>query len=413
MKGKKEVEKESKIGPKLKNFKCPKCSYNMVLPFRDFCPKCGIELQKLIEEKLSESYTRKRWNLEELLKRFLKDNSEVNGAIIVSTEGLVITSMLPEGIIEEKMVIMSSVLYSFCDKLLSDMWKGDLDGFYIKDSEGCLLITVVQPNALIIVSVTTDKGIEYIIFELIKLSRRITSLKKNFEFIKEINLKSNFGEIFKQLKTLLEGTDLVREANISNEFEKNSSNIKYESLLKRWVETNPGINGAILMSTKGFIMASDLPQTFNKRVVNFQSLELLTFAKRLLIMAGKNEFDHFYIRGIQGEILFFQVDPNAVLITLGTFDVSIRTLLYYSKHFCDRISRIDNNNDEGDDDNRFPRPYIFKPPYPPDDIAPIGQQQLMIPITKKKSEYKPYCKNCGSIISEGQSICHVCGKNVI
>ena len=38
-----------------------------------------------------------------------------------------------------------------------------------------------------------------------------------------------------------------------------------------------------------------------------------------------------------------------------------------------------------DDDDFFPHPYIFKPPSPPDDIAPTGQQQLMIPITKKKT----------------------------
>jgi len=61
----------------------------------------------------------------------------------------------------------------------------------------------------------------------------------------------------------------------------------------------------------------------------------------------------------------------------------------------------------------LPFPYIFKPPSPPDDIAPTGQQQLMIPITKKKSEFKLYCKYCGTKLPKGQSICHVCKKKVI
>ena len=67
----------------------------------------------------------------------------------------------------------------------------------------------------------------------------------------------------------------------------------------------------------------------------------------------------------------------------------------------------------GDGKNSLPFPYIFKPPSPPGDLGLSGQAQLKS-IPKEEDIWdKPYCKNCGSIISEGQSICHVCGKKVI
>jgi hypothetical protein len=58
----------------------------------------------------------------------------------------------------------------------------------------------------------------------------------------------------------------------------------------------------------------------------------------------------------------------------------------------------------------YPYPYIFKPPTPPDDLAIAGNPQVNQPITERDPEDEPYCMNCGSILSEGQSICHVCKK---
>lgn len=67
----------------------------------------------------------------------------------------------------------------------------------------------------------------------------------------------------------------------------------------------------------------------------------------------------------------------------------------------------------GDGKNSLPLPFIFKPPSPPGDLGLAGQAQLRN-IPKEEDIWdKPYCKNCGSIISEGQSICHVCKKRII
>lgn len=44
------------------------------------------------------------------------------------------------------------------------------------------------------------------------------------------------------------------------------------------------------------------------------------------------------------------------------------------------------NNDE---DTDSPYPYIFKPPHPPEDIAPAGQAQIMQAVSKEESEFEP------------------------
>ncbi len=61
----------------------------------------------------------------------------------------------------------------------------------------------------------------------------------------------------------------------------------------------------------------------------------------------------------------------------------------------------------------LPYPFIFKPPTPPGDLGLSGQVQLKQPTPEEELWDKPYCKNCGGFISEGQSICPACGKKVI
>jgi len=67
---------------------------------------------------------------------------------------------------------------------------------------------------------------------------------------------------------------------------------------------------------------------------------------------------------------------------------------------------------KNDGDGNFPSPYIFKPPGPPDDLALGGEPQAKPLITEQVLEYDPHCKYCGSNLSEGQSICHVCKNKV-
>ena len=65
---------------------------------------------------------------------------EVKGAMIVSTEGLPIASMLPQGIDEERIAAMTATLFSLSEKAIIEMGKGDINQFYIKGSEGYLLV---------------------------------------------------------------------------------------------------------------------------------------------------------------------------------------------------------------------------------------------------------------------------------
>ncbi len=63
-----------------------------------------------------------------------------------------------------------------------------------------------------------------------------------------------------------------------------------------------------------------------------------------------------------------------------------------------------------DDDERFPYPYIFKPPEPPDDLAMAPRVQLHSSPKKKDSELKIHCQYCGMKFTKEEHLSHSCKK---
>ena len=62
------------------------------------------------------------------------------------------------------------------------------------------------------------------------------------------------------------------------------------------------------------------------------------------------------------------------------------------------------------DEDRFPYPYIFKPPEPPDDLAFAPRVQLHASPKKKDSEDEVYCQFCGRELTKGEQLTHSCKK---
>ena len=63
-----------------------------------------------------------------------------------------------------------------------------------------------------------------------------------------------------------------------------------------------------------------------------------------------------------------------------------------------------------DDDERFPYPYIFKPPKPPDDFAMAPRAQLRKSPKKKDTEEKINCQFCGTELTKEEQLTHSCKK---
>jgi len=67
-------------------------------------------------------------------------------------------------------------------------------------------------------------------------------------------------------------------------------------------------------------------------------------------------------------------------------------------------------NVRGRDDDRYPYPYVFKPPEPPDDLALAPRVQLHASPKKKITEEKIHCQYCGRKLTKEEQLTHSCKK---
>jgi predicted regulator of Ras-like GTPase activity (Roadblock/LC7/MglB family) len=163
-------------------------------------------------------------------------------------------------------------------------------------------------------------------------------------------------------------------------------------IIKNFLESNPDIQGCILLSKEGLPIYSALPREANDTIVSAMSAAILSNSERGVLELARGDLRRIIIDSVGGSIVLSKAGENAILCTLVKSKASL--------------------GKDGMGGN-LSYPYIFTPPFPPGDLKPSGQGQLKHQVPKESLWEKPYCKNCGSIISKGQSICHVCKKKVI
>jgi len=74
------------------------------------------------------------------------------------------------------------------------------------------------------------------------------------------------------------------------------------------------------------------------------------------------------------------------------------------------LRAFQNRTRKRDKDDRFPYPYVFKPPSPPDDLALAPRTQLRQPPKKKDTKEKINCQYCGKELTEEEQLTHSCKK---
>jgi len=84
--------------------------------------------------------------IEKILDRLI-DNTNSDAAIIVNSEGLAIASVNTSS--EDRIAVMIASLHSMGEKFSLDLSKGNVEQFYIKTSDGYILLKDINENAII------------------------------------------------------------------------------------------------------------------------------------------------------------------------------------------------------------------------------------------------------------------------
>lgn len=111
------------------------------------------------------SATGRTQQLEQLLRTFVSSTAEVQGAALVSMDGLPLYTALPAGTEENRVAAMAAALLALGERTLRELQRGNLEQVYVKGSEGYIVVLRAGGDAVLEVITSSQAKLGLILLE--------------------------------------------------------------------------------------------------------------------------------------------------------------------------------------------------------------------------------------------------------
>lgn len=89
--------------------------------------------------------------LSSLLQNFVSSTNDVQGAAVVTPDGLPLATSLPAAIDEERAAAMSAAMLSLGERISSEFARGDVDRIFVEGEKGYGILTSCGEDAVFLV----------------------------------------------------------------------------------------------------------------------------------------------------------------------------------------------------------------------------------------------------------------------
>jgi predicted regulator of Ras-like GTPase activity (Roadblock/LC7/MglB family) len=83
------------------------------------------------------------------LRQLQASSPDIEASAIVSVDGLIIASALPQGVEEDRVSAMSAAMLSLGERIASELGRGSLEQVYIKGEKGYVILLAVGEEAVL------------------------------------------------------------------------------------------------------------------------------------------------------------------------------------------------------------------------------------------------------------------------
>lgn len=122
--------------------------------------------------------TEKEGNMDrysQILQELIK-NTGLEGASLVSADGLPISSVLRPGMEEDRIAAMSAAILSLGERVSEELAKGTLEQITIKGRDGYVILTGVGTDAVMVVLADNNAKLGLLLMEIKKAQEKLKQL---------------------------------------------------------------------------------------------------------------------------------------------------------------------------------------------------------------------------------------------
>ena len=109
-----------------------------------------------------------------ILKNFVSSTGDVEGAAMVTPDGLPLASSLPGGMDDERVSAMSAAMLSLGERIGKELVRGTIDRIYVEGDRGFSILTSCGQDAVFLVLANQDAKQGVLMLEI---KRTLSELK--------------------------------------------------------------------------------------------------------------------------------------------------------------------------------------------------------------------------------------------
>ena len=113
--------------------------------------------------------------ISEVLRGLRQGTPEVIGAAVVSSEGFIVASVLPNDVDEDLIGGMAASLLGVSERISADLLHSQMEQTYVRSPKGFIVVNAAGPDAVLVLLVSREAKLGLIFLEL---KRTIIELMK-------------------------------------------------------------------------------------------------------------------------------------------------------------------------------------------------------------------------------------------
>ena len=112
----------------------------------------------------------------ETLKKLQRSSGDIEASAIVSEDGLIIASLLPQDVEEEQVAAMSAAMLSMGTRIVAELNRGKLNQLFVRGSEGYVVSVNAGPNAVLLALASKEAKLGLIFLDISRAAKKIAEI---------------------------------------------------------------------------------------------------------------------------------------------------------------------------------------------------------------------------------------------
>lgn len=113
----------------------------------------------------------------DILKELQAESTEIKASALLSVDGIMLASQLPDEVGEDKMAAMSAALLSVGDRMIGDLLQGVTDRVMIQSNVGYVVVSAVLAELLLAVVACPNAKLGMVFHDINQVAKKLQYLQ--------------------------------------------------------------------------------------------------------------------------------------------------------------------------------------------------------------------------------------------